>query len=574
MPRRWTFTDFDHKEIPPTITPNNHPFGLLGTSEIPIEISDDEDVVKMEPLEFMDMGTMFHQAAGTIGRGGDNPPDQSTTIQSSSSAAQPAFYSSQSAPAATFTTHGVARAPPGIFAPRVSAPFQGTSTNALSPTTTPSIPSTTHRDSNNTSSVGAPNLATPYQLVKFGEIPPFAKFRGFGLLEQVIVHIICSFLSHLALTERLVSLVTEMSLGKLTQLFPMYRKSCGMKNILPSSEWQLKRFDRCKDLQLGLSPVLDKPSFRNDYDLRVHVQSCIDKLTWNEFGENGFDALVQQKQLGGPVEGKHFGAELGLGVLALDPDEADGGQRGVNGSEDKHVRHGQRFKTVVQQATSPEKHRLDEEEKDEDHRPKRRMLNEALSHFRPAATAVKVPDIHATVAPDPDTTVVDSFEMNHLWPASEADESALESEDEHTSDPDDSVIHDDHPIEETAAASVGSNDTADDTDFVDTTTDFHDTPGFIEAHSDSSDTTERVSECFSPSSSTSTPTDTTATTDTSDFSDKQSEVEPTTVDTPKATIQQVTELLQTPLPTAGTENLDFWLCLIPILTVTYTAMLY
>lgn len=46
------------------------------------------------------------------------------------------------------------------------------------------------------------------------------------------------------------------------------------------------------------------------------------------------DESQQQNELSGPDEGKHLGAEVGLGELALGLDEAGGGQRGSNGPEE------------------------------------------------------------------------------------------------------------------------------------------------------------------------------------------------------------------------------------------------
>lgn len=459
----------------PFSTPNSYPFSHLGSSEMPIDISDDEAVVKMEPVESIKMG--HYQATGTeFERAGRSHVNQTTS-----------------------------------FAARDIPPIG--SNNITSHNIT----------SHNITSAGAEHLATSSPIIKFEKLPPFARLRGYGLLEEVVVQIIGNYLTHLALTHHLVKIVTQTSLCKLDQLFPMYRWSCRMKGVLPASGWMTNTLVRCESRINSSFSALKKMPYYDNRDLRDHVKSCIDSLTWNEFAVNGFEALVQQ------------------------PSRLDA--------------------FVQEQEPLPVKHRLEEEETEEHHRSKRRMLNEALKHFRPAeevktcGAAVNVPDtpgIDAADTPDPDTTIVDTLESTaetYVFTVLDFDRKTAS------------------PSKKIAVASTNLTDAAD--DFIDTTTDFLDDLDFVEAADEASSTREIVSSCSNQeeagSSDVSSPV-AVVPVDTSVF--PECEMHPPILDTPSSAIEQVTELLQTPLPQAGTENLEFWLCLLPILTVTYTAMLY
>lgn len=469
-PRKWTYNYTDHvkdeEEIPYAVPNSYYPLNHLGSLEMPIEISDDEAVVKMEPVEFTEMSR--YQATGT----GFELPGRNPVNQTASFAAQdiPSLGSNF-----TSAGHSITSAGPNI------------------------------------TSTGVEHRATSSPLITFHGLPPFARFRGYGLLEEIVIQIIRNHLTHLALTVHLVKAVTQLTLDKLDQLFPMYRESCRMKGALPASAWMSKTLVLCESRLNSSSPALNEIPYYGNRDLRPHVKSCIDSLTWDEFAVKGFDALAQQ------------------------PSRLD----------------------ISVQGPPPIKHRLEEDETEEVHRSKRRMLNEALNHFRPAEevetcrAAVSAPDtpgIDAADTPDPDTTAVDTLEST-----AEIDKSVMD------------VNQTTSGLFKEAVASTTHTDAAD--ELIDTT---------IEAADEAYSTLAIVSSCSSQEEAGKSDVDSfmdfAIPADTSVFSEY--DIPPPILDTPSSAIEQVTELLQTPLPAAGTENLEFWLCLLPILTVTYTAMLY
>ncbi|KAG5359822.1 hypothetical protein CJU90_5662 [Yarrowia sp. C11] len=434
---------------------------------------------------------------------------------------------------------------------------------------------TNDTDTNDTATNGTATLL-PDPLVA-RDLPQFTRFPGFGLLEKVVVKIVRQFLSHLQLNKELVSLVTTASLEKLDQLFPKYRRSRNMRSP-PSDPWILKTLKLCQ------SVVKDQPSGENEdgKNLNIIVRTCLNDLTWNEFADGGFDYLTLRK-------------------------------------------------------TPSTKHHLEEEDKVDDPPPKRRLLEEALRHFKPveevqteelasSSTAIDT-DIF-----DPDTTITNmdasmlpksdeytevenvsadsSMDIKRVLDYfSQAVEDCIDTEDpEDPEDPEDDFIDtsydsyystadcDTSIVKEQTSDSLvpGTCDITHSVDFIDTSHDsFYSTadcdtsidvekeqtsdffvPGITYSATESSaDTVLNVSGASNATIPvTIAPID--LSTVISNKRDTRSITQEPLINTTTSAIVQITDLLQTPLPQAETENLDFWLCLLPILAVTYSAMFY